>query len=65
VSDEVGDVTVLVNNAGVVTGKTFYELPDKMVELTFNVNTVAHLWVCLFIICLFSILVVIKTIIGE
>ena len=45
VRDEVGDVTVLVNNAGVVTGKTFYDLPDKMVELTFNVNTVAHLWV--------------------
>ena len=45
VRDEVGDVTVLVNNAGVVTGKKFYDLPDKMVELTFNVNTVAHLWV--------------------
>ena len=43
--DEVGDVSVLVNNAGVVTGKKFYELPDHMAELTFNVNAVAHLWV--------------------
>ena len=41
----VGDVTILINNAGVVTGKTFYELPEKMVDLTFSVNTVAHLWV--------------------
>ena len=43
---EVGDVTVLVNNAGIVTGKKFFDSPDNMVDLTFKVNTVAHFWVC-------------------
>ena len=42
---EVGDVTVLVNNAGIVTGKKFFDSPDNMVDLTFKVNTVAHFWV--------------------
>ncbi len=45
VRSEVGDVTVLVNNAGIVSGKKFYDIPDKMVDLTFQVNTLAHLWV--------------------
>ena len=45
VRSEVGDVTVLVNNAGVVSGKDFYDLPEKMIELTLRVNTIAHLWV--------------------
>ena len=41
-----GDVTILINNAGIVSGnKKFYEVPEKMVELTFQVNTLAHLWV--------------------
>ena len=44
---EVGDVTVLVNNAGIVTGKKFFDSPDNMVDLTFKVNTVAHFWVSL------------------
>ena len=42
---EVGDVTVLINNAGIVTGKRFNDCPDDLVELTFKVNTVAHFWV--------------------
>ena len=43
---EVGDVTVLINNAGIVTGKRFNDCPDDLVELTFKVNTLAHFWVC-------------------
>ena len=46
VKKEVGDVTVLVNNAGIVTGKKFFDSPDNMVDLTFKVNTIAHFWVC-------------------
>lgn len=45
VRSEVGDVTVLVNNAGIVSGKTFSEVSDKLAELTFQVNTIAHFWV--------------------
>ena len=37
VKQDVGDATILVNNAGVVSGTKFLDLPDK-VELTFKVN---------------------------
>lgn len=40
-----GDVSVLINNAGIVSGKKFYDIPDNMAELTFKVNAIAHLWV--------------------
>lgn len=36
---------MLVNNAGIVSGKKFYDVPDKLADLTFQVNTIAHLWV--------------------
>ncbi|XP_014677260.1 PREDICTED: epidermal retinol dehydrogenase 2-like [Priapulus caudatus] len=41
---DVGDVTVLVNNAGVVTGKKLLEADDNLVEKMFAVNTIAHFW---------------------
>ena len=41
----VGDVTILVNNAGIVTGKTFIESPDELILKTMEVNTNAHFWV--------------------
>ncbi|XP_010003748.1 PREDICTED: epidermal retinol dehydrogenase 2-like [Chaetura pelagica] len=44
VKKEVGDVTILVNNAGVVTGKTFLDAPDPLVEKTMEVNIMAHFW---------------------
>jgi all-trans-retinol dehydrogenase (NAD+) len=44
VQKEAGDVTILVNNAGIVSGKKFLETPDEKIEATFNVNTVAHFW---------------------
>ena len=47
VKREVGDVSILVNNAGVVTGKyTFSEAPDNLVDRTLRVNVAAHFWVC-------------------
>jgi len=45
VKEEVGDVAILVNNAGVVSGKRFVENDDASVERTFGVNTLAHFWV--------------------
>ncbi|XP_043849835.1 short-chain dehydrogenase/reductase family 16C member 6-like [Dromiciops gliroides] len=44
VKKEVGDVTILINNAGVVTGKQFLETSDDDVEKTFHINTFAHIW---------------------
>jgi all-trans-retinol dehydrogenase (NAD+) len=40
----VGDVDVLVNNAGVVSGRPLLELPDERIERTFGVNTLALFW---------------------
>lgn len=44
VKKEVGTVTILVNNAGIVTGKPILECPDHLMELTMKVNTIAHFW---------------------
>ncbi len=49
VKRDVGDVTVLVNNAGVVSGKKFFEVSDDLSQLTFEVNTMAHFWVSLWL----------------
>ncbi|XP_060240597.1 short-chain dehydrogenase/reductase family 16C member 6 [Meriones unguiculatus] len=46
VREEVGDVTILINNAGIVTGKPFLEIPDHMVEKSFLVNVMSHFWTC-------------------
>ena len=45
VEEEVGHVTVLVNNAGIVTGQKLLEASDDSIERTFAVNTLAHFWV--------------------
>ena len=45
VKENVGDVTILVNNAGIVSGKKFLQISDKLIENTFAVNTMAHFWV--------------------
>ncbi|XP_028328895.1 short chain dehydrogenase/reductase family 16C, member 5a isoform X2 [Gouania willdenowi] len=46
VKREVGDVSILVNNAGIVSGKKFIEAPDSLIEKTMEVNTMAHFWTC-------------------
>lgn len=38
-----GAVTILINNAGIVSGKSTLELSDPMIDLTMRVNTISHL----------------------
>jgi len=44
VIEEVGQPTVLVNNAGVAQGKLLLDLDPEDVKRTFNVNTLASFW---------------------
>lgn len=44
VKKEVGDVSILINNAGIVVGKRFLDSPDSLVDKTMEVNTMAHFW---------------------
>jgi len=44
VIEEVGQPTILVNNAGVAQGKLLLDLDPKDVKQTFNVNTLASFW---------------------
>ncbi|XP_010866521.2 short chain dehydrogenase/reductase family 16C, member 5a isoform X2 [Esox lucius] len=44
VKREAGDVSILINNAGIVTGRKFMEAPDSLIEKTMEVNTMAHFW---------------------
>jgi len=38
-----GDVTILVNNAGIVSGKQTLQLTESMINRTFAVNTISHI----------------------
>ncbi|XP_055340023.1 short-chain dehydrogenase/reductase family 16C member 6-like [Paramacrobiotus metropolitanus] len=40
----IGEVTILINNAGVVNGKTILDLCDEEIENSFAVNVMAHFW---------------------
>jgi all-trans-retinol dehydrogenase (NAD+) len=44
VRDEVGDVDILINNAGIVSGKALLDIPDEKIEATFAVNALALFW---------------------
>ncbi|KAL9713142.1 hypothetical protein Ac2012v2_004383 [Leucoagaricus gongylophorus] len=44
IKGEIGEPTMLVNNAGVVQGKLILDLSEKDIEQTFGVNTLAHYW---------------------
>lgn len=45
VREEVGDVTILVNNAGVAHVDNILDLNEEKIERTFQVNILAHFWV--------------------
>ncbi|KAI4457042.1 pksb [Holotrichia oblita] len=47
VKKDVGDVTILVNNAGVVSGYFVLDTPDHLIQRTFDVNSLALFWVSL------------------
>jgi all-trans-retinol dehydrogenase (NAD+) len=42
---DVGDVDIVVNNAGIVSGARLLDIPDEKIERTFQVNTLALYWV--------------------
>lgn len=44
VREEIGPVDILINNAGVVCCKTMLEIPDRVIENTFQVNILSHYW---------------------
>jgi len=45
VIEEIGEPTILINNAGVVQGKPLVDLSQADVEQTFGANTLSHFWV--------------------
>nr|ACO14949.1 Epidermal retinal dehydrogenase 2 [Caligus clemensi] len=44
IQDNDGDVDILINNAGVVSGSSLLDTPDERIQLTFDVNILAHFW---------------------
>ena len=42
--DKFGPVTLLINNAGIVSGKSILELSDVMMKKTLEINTLSHLY---------------------
>merc|ERR1719348_1953833 len=42
--EEIGPVSILINNAGIVSGSSLLDTPDSKVIRTFQVNTLAHFW---------------------
>ncbi|NXE92263.1 RDHE2 dehydrogenase, partial [Menura novaehollandiae] len=46
VRKEVGDVTILINNAGILIGKKFCDLTDEDFEKTLRINFFSQVWTC-------------------
>ncbi len=44
---DVGNPTMLVNNAGIVAGKFLMDMSDNDIEATYDVNILSHFWVSL------------------
>ncbi|CAF1566332.1 unnamed protein product [Adineta steineri] len=45
VQDTVGNVTMVINNAGIVSGKSLIDCSDASIQRTFDVNVLAHFWI--------------------
>ncbi|NWI97175.1 RDHE2 dehydrogenase, partial [Pitta sordida] len=46
VRQEVGDVTILINNAGILPGKKFFDTSDEDFEKTLRINFFSQVWTC-------------------
>ncbi|XP_005517199.1 PREDICTED: epidermal retinol dehydrogenase 2-like [Pseudopodoces humilis] len=46
VRKEVGDVTILINNVGIMIGKKFCEFTDEEFEKTLRINFFSQVWTC-------------------
>ncbi|XP_034834512.1 short-chain dehydrogenase/reductase family 16C member 6-like [Maniola hyperantus] len=44
VDQDVGKVSLLINNAGVVSGQYLLDTPDHLIQRTFDVNILSHFW---------------------
>jgi len=44
VKQDVGTVSILINNAGIVSGSALLNTPDEKIIRTFDVNVLAHFW---------------------
>nr|XP_022916266.1 estradiol 17-beta-dehydrogenase 11 [Onthophagus taurus] len=44
VKKDAGDITILINNAGVVSGYHLLDIPDHLIQRTFEVNAISHFW---------------------
>ncbi|KAM6428924.1 estradiol 17-beta-dehydrogenase 11-like [Rhynochetos jubatus] len=44
VKKDIGDVSILVNNAGVITAADLLSTQDNQIEKMFEVNSLAHIW---------------------
>ncbi|KAL5013450.1 hypothetical protein ScPMuIL_007720 [Solemya velum] len=44
VKSDVGRVDILINNAGIVTGRDYMKCPDSLIQKTMEVNIMAHFW---------------------
>ncbi|CAF4548982.1 unnamed protein product [Rotaria sp. Silwood1] len=45
VQGTIGHVTMIINNAGVVSGKQLINCSDESIQRTFDVNVIAHFWI--------------------
>lgn len=44
IREKIGKVTILINNAGIVTGMKFLDTPDELIIRTMDVNIMSHCW---------------------
>jgi all-trans-retinol dehydrogenase (NAD+) len=44
VKSDLGPVDILINNAGIVSGKSLLETPDERIVKLFEINAIAHFW---------------------
>ena len=49
---DVGHVEILINNAGVMNGGALLKMRENDIKRLFEINTISHFWVWIFIISL-------------